>query len=359
MPLELARQQELPRDRELLLVQVAREPDDLHPVAQRRGDLAERVRRRDEQHLRQVVVDLEVVIVERLVLLRIEHLEERRRRIAAVVAPELVDLVEQDDGIHDFRAAHRLDDATRHRADVRATVAPDLGLVAHAAERHAHELPSHRARDRTPERCLADTGRSDETEDRTVEPLDERQHADVVEHAVLHVVETVMILIEHAARVRDVEDVIGALLPRQGDDPVEVGADNTRFGGDRRELPQPTQLLRASARESARGVPSPRSAAARSSPSSPSSLPELAMDRLELLLEVELALVLEQRAAHVVVDLSLELEQIDLARQHVRQRAQQRGQLIDGRADPAVGRDACRDAPRCRRPVVPASRRSG
>ena len=53
------------------------------------------------------------------------------------------------------------------------------------------------------------------------------------------------------------------------------------------------------------------------------------MDRLELLLQVELALVLEERAAHVVVDLALEPEQIDLAREQVAERAQQGGELVD------------------------------
>ena len=41
------------------------------------------------------------------------------------------------------------------RADVGAAVAADLRLVAHAAERDAHELAAHRARDRAAERGLA------------------------------------------------------------------------------------------------------------------------------------------------------------------------------------------------------------
>ena len=40
--------------------------------------------------------DLEVVVGERVVLLGVEHLEQRRRGIAAEVVPELVDLVEHE-----------------------------------------------------------------------------------------------------------------------------------------------------------------------------------------------------------------------------------------------------------------------
>ena len=57
---------------------------------------------------------------------------------------------------------HHLDDLAGERADVGAAVAADLGLVAHAAEREAHELAVHRARDRLGERGLADARRAGE-----------------------------------------------------------------------------------------------------------------------------------------------------------------------------------------------------
>ena len=101
-----------------------------------------------------------------MVLLRVEHLEQRRGRVAAVVGAELVDLVEHHHGVERSRLAQPLDDASGHRADVRPAVAADLGLVADAAERQAVELPSERARDRLSERRLADARRSDEAQDR-------------------------------------------------------------------------------------------------------------------------------------------------------------------------------------------------
>ena len=52
-------------------------------------------------------------------------------------------------------------------------------------------------------------------------------------------------------------------------------------------------------------------------------LAELAVNRLQLLLEVELALILEERAAHVVVDLALEPQQLDLAARAARRAIEQ------------------------------------
>jgi hypothetical protein len=53
---------------------------------QRRRDRIELVRGADEQHLRQIDTQIEVVIEEIGVLLRVQRFEQRRRRIALVGA---------------------------------------------------------------------------------------------------------------------------------------------------------------------------------------------------------------------------------------------------------------------------------
>ena len=74
----------------------------------------------------------------------IEHLEQRRGRVAAEVGAELVDLVEDEHRVARLGAAQALDDLAGQRADVGAAVAADLGFVAHAAERDADELAAER-----------------------------------------------------------------------------------------------------------------------------------------------------------------------------------------------------------------------
>src|SRR5215211_6807440 len=106
------------------------------------------------------------MIPERIVLLRIEHLEQRRRRIAAPVVADLVDLVQHEDRVVGTGPPDRLDDPTWHRADVRPPVTPDLRLVADTAERHPRQLAPERPRDRLSQTRLADTRRPDEAEDR-------------------------------------------------------------------------------------------------------------------------------------------------------------------------------------------------
>jgi hypothetical protein len=136
----------LERNVDLLVFRIARKTDHFHAVEQRRGDV-ERVGGAHKHHVGKVVLDLDIVVDEGVVLLGIEHLEQRARGIAPEVHPHLVHFVEQEQGISHPHLVHVLEDLARHRADVGAPVAADLGFVPHAAQRHAHELAVGRPRD--------------------------------------------------------------------------------------------------------------------------------------------------------------------------------------------------------------------
>src|SRR5205807_2752555 len=110
----------------------------------------------------------EVVVAEAVVLRRVEHFEESRRRVSVKTRAELVDLVEHHHAAARPGFLQRLDDAPGQRADVGAPVSAYLGLVVHAAERDAHELAPERFRDALSERGLADPGWADEAQDRPV-----------------------------------------------------------------------------------------------------------------------------------------------------------------------------------------------
>ena len=104
--LDLARHQVALGDLELLLLGVAGELDHLHAVAQRRRDRLELVRGGDEEDPREVERQVEVVVAEGGVLLGVEHLEHRARRVAAEVGAHLVDLVDHQDRVVRAGVAH-------------------------------------------------------------------------------------------------------------------------------------------------------------------------------------------------------------------------------------------------------------
>ena len=132
----------------LLRLGVSRNLDDLHAVAQRRRNGVELIRGGNEEHLRKIELHLEVVVLEGCVLLRIEHFKKCRRRIAAEVRAELVNLIEHEDRILRARLLDPLHDATGERADIGSAVPTNLRLVVQATKAHAHKLAAHRASDR-------------------------------------------------------------------------------------------------------------------------------------------------------------------------------------------------------------------
>ncbi len=164
---------------------------------QRRRHRVQHVRRADEQHLRQIERHVEIVIAERVVLLRIQRLQQRRCRIAAEVAAQLVHLVQHDHRVVGFRPANALDDLPRQRADVRPPVAANLRLVVHAAQRDALELAAQRARNRPAQAGFAHARRPDEAQNRPLHVGLQLQHAQVVENAVLHLFQLVVILVQN------------------------------------------------------------------------------------------------------------------------------------------------------------------
>ena len=121
-------------DSELLAFGVTGETQYLETILQRRRDRVQHVGSGDEESSRQIVLDIEIVILEGVVLFRIEHFEQRGTRIAAEVSPELVYLVEQDHRIHGAGLLHHLNDLPRQRADIGAAMSADLSFVANAAE---------------------------------------------------------------------------------------------------------------------------------------------------------------------------------------------------------------------------------
>ena len=182
--LHLLGQQVTLRDVDLLVLGIARQADHFHPVQQRRRDV-QRIRRGHEHHVGQVVIDLDVMVGEGVVLLRIEHFQQRRGRIAAEIHAHLVDLVEQEQRVLAPHLGHVLQDLARHRADIGAAMAADFGFVAHPAQRHAHELAVGGARDRLPQRGLAHAGRADQAQDRCLHLVDALLHREVLQDAFL------------------------------------------------------------------------------------------------------------------------------------------------------------------------------
>ncbi len=300
--LDLARQQVAPRDLHLLGLGVPGEGDGLHAVHQRAGDGLAEVRGADEEHLRQVEGHPQVVVDEALVLRRIEHLEERRGRVALERDPELVDLVEEEDGVLLSRLLDAGEHAARHRPHVGAPVAPDVGLVPRAAQRHPHVRAPQGPGDGLGDRGLARPRRPEEEQDgpardgagaRLAAGVLGAQlaHGEELEDPLLDVGEAEVVALEDAPRLRQVHVIVGPRLPGQIGDPLQPRQEELRLRrGLAAQALEPAEIaahlgqhLGGDARRRDAGLDAAQRVA-------PLLLAQLLLDGLELLAQVELAL---------------------------------------------------------------------
>ncbi|ENN85911.1 hypothetical protein RHSP_17182 [Rhizobium freirei PRF 81] len=241
MLLDGLRQQVPLGDFALFVFGVAGDTDDLHAVHQGRRDV-QRVRRRDEHDVRQVIFDFQVVVHESRVLRRVQHFQQSRRRIAAVVHAELVDFVEQEQRIGLLGLLHRLDDLAGHRADIGAAVTADLGFVTNAAKRHADILTAGRLGDRLSERGLADARRADEAQDRALDLGGACLDGQIFDDAFLDLVEAEMIRFEDLLGIAQICLDLRLLVPGNTQQPIEIVAHDGRFSRHRAHLPKLLQL---------------------------------------------------------------------------------------------------------------------
>jgi hypothetical protein len=153
------------------------------------------------------------VVAEARILRWVEHLEHCARRIAAPVGAHLVDLVDHEDRVLRLGVAQGSDDRPGPGADVGAAVAADLGLVADAAHGDADELAAKGTRDRLAERSLADSGRPDEAEDRSRDVVLQLRDRELLDDALLDLLEVVVVLVEDLSRLVQVEVVLGLVVP--------------------------------------------------------------------------------------------------------------------------------------------------
>ena len=199
------------------------------------------------------------MIAKLAVLLWVQHLKQRGRRVTSKVRPQFVYFVEHEDRVPGFHPPQRLDDTTRQRADVGTAVATDLRFVTHAAQRLADKLTSQRPCNRLPQAGLARAGWPDKTEDDPL-PLAPDQvgrllllplllallpqstHRQVFQDALLDIVQVVMVFVEHLPGVRDIQIVLALDVPRQAGQPIQVRANDTVLSGNSGQFAQPVQF---------------------------------------------------------------------------------------------------------------------
>src|SRR6185369_4898866 len=196
----------LPGDQEavgnmhLFLPGIPGEGDDLHPVLQGGRYRVELIGRGYEHDIVQVERDIQIVVGEGIVLLRIENLQQGAGRVATEVQADLVHLVEHEYRIVGAAAVDLLNDPARKGTDIGTAMAADLRFVPHPSEGDADELAPQCPGDGTPETGLSHSRRTHKAEDRPLHVLFQRTNRQILQYPLFDILQVVMVLIEDLFR---------------------------------------------------------------------------------------------------------------------------------------------------------------
>ena len=127
-------------DLKFFFVCITRQFDNVHSVKQRGGNFGSVVCRGYEEHFGKIDGHVDIMVFECLVLLRVKHFKQCRRRVSASVRTELVYLVKQHQRVHRSRFFYASDYFTRHGRDISASVTSYFIFVVDTAERNSDKL---------------------------------------------------------------------------------------------------------------------------------------------------------------------------------------------------------------------------
>ena len=194
-------------------------------------------------------------------------------------------------------------------------MAADLGLVAHAAQRLAGELAARGARDRAAERGLADARRADQAQDRALQPVGAGLDREIFDDPLLDLLQAVMVLVEDPLGLGDVVLQLAISCPTAGRAARRDSCGDRRLGRHRRHRAQLLQLgIGAVAGFLAKpGLADLGGQLGELVAALLALIAELALDRLQLLVQIIFALGLLHLPLDAAADLLLDLQHAELA----------------------------------------------
>jgi hypothetical protein len=166
---------------------------------------------------------------------------------------------------------------------------------------------------RLAERRLADAGRADEAQDRRLQPVDALLDGEILDDPLLDLLEAIVVGVEDLDRSRQVLADLALLAPRQRGQRVDEVAHDGRFGGHRRHHLELLQLIHRLALGLLRHLGGLDLLFHLLEVRVLVALAEFLLDRLDLLVQVVLALTLLHLPLDAAADALLDLQDVDFA----------------------------------------------
>ena len=177
---------------------IPRHIDNLHSIKQRRVQSLQHIRCTNKQHLRQINRRVNKVICKRIILLRIQYLQQRRPWIPMMTRlPYLIDLINQNHRVIHLTRFQRIDNLTRHSSHIRPSEPLQRTRVPIPTKRNPHKFPIQRLSDWFPNTRFSYTRRPYKTQDLALHRIFQLAYRDELQDSVLDIIHAVVMVIKN------------------------------------------------------------------------------------------------------------------------------------------------------------------
>lgn len=143
------------------------------------------------------------MVQKRVVLFRVQHLQQRASGITVDASPDLVHLVDKNQWILRTHSFQGLDNLPRQSTDVRPPMTLDLRHIRQTTNGEPEELTIESACDRFADGGLSNTRRTSETDDLAFDGPAKLANSEEFEDTLFDIFEAVMVVIEYLGGVSD------------------------------------------------------------------------------------------------------------------------------------------------------------
>ena len=231
------------RNNLFFIFRVSAQRDDFHAIQQCRRDGIAHVGRENEHHFGKIKGQIQIMVAERAVLLRIQGFQQGRGGIAPKICPEFIDLVHHENGVVGTALPQALEDSAGQGPDIGPAMPADLRFIPDTPQGNPNEFSFKRPGNGLSQGCLAHPRRAHKTKNRPFHFGIQFQDAQVFQDAVLDFIQPVMIGIQYFFCRFNINDILCGFAPGQLHQPVQVGPDHGRFSRVRVHLFQAPELL--------------------------------------------------------------------------------------------------------------------
>ena len=220
-------------DLQFFLRRVAGKLNDFHSVIERRGNCGRVISGRHKKDFGKVIRYVDEIIHKGVVLFAVKHLQHRRGRVPLVIGAEFVNLIKEHQRIGSARAFDCRNDFSLHCADIGTAVTANFRFIVHTAKRNAHIFSTHRFRKRFCNTGFADAGRTDKTNDLTVDILFNLSDGNDFKYSFLYLLNAVVVSFQNLASTPDVKIFFAVNMPGQRNHRIQIVSDYIRIGRGR------------------------------------------------------------------------------------------------------------------------------